>query len=202
MQYPANHRGCGDACGRNFSQFDDCGDPEIVFGHARKNQNAIWSLGQAMFTQLIVVVDHDVDVHNYSEVVWALSAVDPERDLVSLGPVDTLIRRTDSGLRLEDGVDATQMADGFYAAVAGRNPDDTNARVAEPGRLWEFDTQEMVENQAMPSTPGVRTIGDSILPPRMSRISIVLLRAGNVGAFAGASTAIRSPVDRIPAVTF
>src|SRR5262249_15825735 len=28
-------------------------------GHARKIMNAIWSLGQAMFTKLIVVVDHD-----------------------------------------------------------------------------------------------------------------------------------------------
>ena len=29
-------------------------------GHARKIMNAIWSLGQAMFTKMIVVVDHDV----------------------------------------------------------------------------------------------------------------------------------------------
>lgn len=61
-------------------------------GHARKIMNAIWSLGQAMFTKVIVVVDHDVDVHNYSEVVWkALCAIDPERDVqFTLGPVDTL----------------------------------------------------------------------------------------------------------------
>src|SRR5438034_1919114 len=32
-------------------------------GHARKVMNAIWSLGQAMFTKVIVVVDHDVDIH-------------------------------------------------------------------------------------------------------------------------------------------
>src|SRR5205807_10341295 len=49
-------------------------------GHARKIMNAIWSLGQAMFTKVLVVVDHDVDIHNYSEVVWkALCALDPER---------------------------------------------------------------------------------------------------------------------------
>jgi len=39
-------------------------------GHARKIMHAIWSLAQAMFTKVIVVVDHDVDIHNYSEVVW------------------------------------------------------------------------------------------------------------------------------------
>src|SRR5207302_3428250 len=43
-------------------------------GHARKIMNAIWSLGQAMFTKVIVVVDHDVNIHNYSEVVGRRSA--------------------------------------------------------------------------------------------------------------------------------
>src|ERR1039457_2193646 len=69
-------------------------------GHARKIMNAIWSLGQAMFTKVIVVVDHDVDVHNYSEVVWkALCAIDPERDVqFNLGPADTL----DHASRIQD----------------------------------------------------------------------------------------------------
>jgi len=80
-------------------------------GQARKVMNAIWSLGQAMFTKVIVVVDHDVNVHDYREVVWkALCAIDPERDIqFSLGPVDTL----DHAARLQDfgskmGVDATR----------------------------------------------------------------------------------------------
>ena len=80
-------------------------------GHARKVMNAIWSLGQAMFTKVIVVVDHDVHVHDYREVVWkALCAIDPERDIqFSLGPVDTL----DHAARMQDfgskmGVDATR----------------------------------------------------------------------------------------------
>ena len=73
--------------------------------------NAIWSLGQAMFTKVVVVVDHDVDIHNSSEVVWkALCAIDPERDIqFVLGPVDTLdhaARRQDFGSKM--GVDATR----------------------------------------------------------------------------------------------
>jgi 4-hydroxy-3-polyprenylbenzoate decarboxylase len=80
--------------------------------------NAIWSLGQAMFTKLIVVVDHDVNIHDYREVVWkALCALDPERDVqFSLGPVDTL----DHAQRMQDygskmGVDATRKwpSEGF-----------------------------------------------------------------------------------------
>jgi len=80
-------------------------------GHARKIMNAIWSLGQAMFTKVIVVVDRDVDVHNYREVVWkALCAIDPERDVqFTLGPVDTLdhaARTQDFGSKM--GIDATR----------------------------------------------------------------------------------------------
>ncbi len=80
-------------------------------GHARKVMNAIWSLGQAMFTKVIVVVDHDVDVHDPREVVWkTLCAIDPERDVqFVLGPVDTL----DHAARMQDfgskmGIDATR----------------------------------------------------------------------------------------------
>ena len=87
-------------------------------GHARKVMNAIWSLGQAMFTKVLVVVDHDVNVHDYREVVWkALCAIDPERDVqFTLGPVDTL----DHAARMQDygskmGVDATRKwaSEGF-----------------------------------------------------------------------------------------
>jgi len=80
-------------------------------GHARKIMHAIWSLGQAMFTKVLVVVDHDVDVQNFREVVWkALCAIDPQRDMqFVLGPVDTL----DHAARLQDfgskiGIDATR----------------------------------------------------------------------------------------------
>src|SRR5260370_9664140 len=51
-------------------------------GHGRKIMNAIWSLGQAMFTKVIVVVDHDVDIHNFSEVGGkTFGALEPERDV-------------------------------------------------------------------------------------------------------------------------
>jgi 4-hydroxy-3-polyprenylbenzoate decarboxylase len=87
-------------------------------GHARKVMNAIWSLGQAMFTKVIVVVDHDVDVHNYGEVVWkALCAIDPKRDTQFIeGPTDTLDHATpiqDLGSKM--GIDATRKwaSEGF-----------------------------------------------------------------------------------------
>jgi 4-hydroxy-3-polyprenylbenzoate decarboxylase len=80
-------------------------------GHARKVMHAIWGLGQAMFSKVIVVVDEDVDVQNTSEVAWkALNNIDPERDIqFMLGPVDSL----DHAARLPNfgskmGIDATR----------------------------------------------------------------------------------------------
>ena len=94
-------------------------------GQARKVMNAIWSLGQAMLTKVVVVVDHDVNVQDGREVVWkALCAIDPERDIqFVLGPVDTLdhaARRQDFGSKM--GIDATRKwpEEGF----AGRWPDE------------------------------------------------------------------------------
>jgi 4-hydroxy-3-polyprenylbenzoate decarboxylase len=87
-------------------------------GQARKVMNAIWSLGQAMFTKCIIVVDEDCDVQNIAEVVLRVANnIDPERDIqFTLGPVDSL----DHSSRLPNygskmGIDATRKwkAEGF-----------------------------------------------------------------------------------------
>ena len=87
-------------------------------GQARKVMNALWSLGQAMFTKCVVVVDEDCNVQDLREVVWrVLNNIDPERDTqFTLGPVDSL----DHASRLPDfgskmGIDATRKwpAEGF-----------------------------------------------------------------------------------------
>jgi 4-hydroxy-3-polyprenylbenzoate decarboxylase len=87
-------------------------------GQARKVMNAVWSLGQAMFTKCIIVVDEDCDVQNIPEVVLRVANnIDPERDIqFTLGPVDSL----DHAARLPNygskmGIDATRKwkAEGF-----------------------------------------------------------------------------------------
>jgi 4-hydroxy-3-polyprenylbenzoate decarboxylase len=110
-------------------------------GHARKIMNAIWSLGQAMFTKVIVVLDHDVDVHNYREVLWkTLCALDPERDVQFVfGPMDTL----DHAARMQDygskmGIDATRKwkSEGFTRLW----PDEIlmdQATKARVGAMWK-----------------------------------------------------------------
>jgi 4-hydroxy-3-polyprenylbenzoate decarboxylase len=87
-------------------------------GQARKVMNGIWSLGQAMFTKCIVVVDEDCDVQDLGEVTLRVANnIDPERDIqFTLGPVDSL----DHASRLPNfgskmGIDATRKwkAEGF-----------------------------------------------------------------------------------------
>jgi 4-hydroxy-3-polyprenylbenzoate decarboxylase len=60
--------------------------------HAQKVMNAIWGAGLLSLSKLVVVVDADCDVHDYSEVAWrALGNVDYAHDLLAtVGPVDHL----------------------------------------------------------------------------------------------------------------
>ena len=87
-------------------------------GHARKIMNAIWGLGQAMFTKVIVVVDEDCDIHSDSDVAWrVLNNIDPQRDLeFTLGPIEVLdhaSRAACYGSKV--GIDATRktIEEGF-----------------------------------------------------------------------------------------
>jgi 4-hydroxy-3-polyprenylbenzoate decarboxylase len=87
-------------------------------GQARKVMSAIWSLGQAMFTKCIVVVDEDCDVQDIGEVVLRVTNnIDPERDIqFTLGPIDSLdhsSRMPNYGSKM--GIDATRKwkAEGF-----------------------------------------------------------------------------------------
>jgi 4-hydroxy-3-polyprenylbenzoate decarboxylase len=61
-------------------------------GHARKVMHALWGLGQMMFTKTLIVVDHDVKIHDLTEITWIVgNHIDPKRDMVFVeGPVDVL----------------------------------------------------------------------------------------------------------------
>jgi len=73
--------------------------------------NGIWSLGQAMFTKCVIVVDEDCDVQDIAEVVLRVSNnIDPERDIqFTMGPIDSLdhaSRQPNYGSKM--GIDATR----------------------------------------------------------------------------------------------
>jgi 4-hydroxy-3-polyprenylbenzoate decarboxylase len=72
-------------------------------------------MGQMMFTKYIVVVDHDVDVHNTSEVLFRLCAnTDPQRDSIfTKGPADVLDHATaEMAIGTKLGIDATKKLAG------------------------------------------------------------------------------------------
>lgn len=79
-------------------------------GHAQKVMYGLWGLGLLMLAKAIVIVDHNVDIHNLSEVAWrVLGNVDWQRDVTIVkGPVDDLDHSSmQPALGGKIGVDAT-----------------------------------------------------------------------------------------------
>lgn len=81
-------------------------------GHAKRVMFGIWSfLRQFMYTKFIIVVDDDVNVRDWKEVMWAITTrMDPSRDttLVESTPIDYLdFASPVSGLGSKMGMDAT-----------------------------------------------------------------------------------------------
>ena len=94
-------------------------------GHARRVMFGIWSfLRQFMYTKFIVVVDDDIDIREWKEVVWALTTrVDPARDtLIAEGtPIDYLdFAAPVAGLGSKMGIDATNKWPGETGREWGR----------------------------------------------------------------------------------
>jgi len=78
--------------------------------HARKIMHGLWGMGQMMFTKIIIVVDHDVNVHDLAEVTWIVgNHIDPKRDVLFVeGPVDVLDHAAPlMGYGSKMGIDAT-----------------------------------------------------------------------------------------------
>ncbi|MBK7815326.1 MAG: 4-hydroxy-3-polyprenylbenzoate decarboxylase [Rhodocyclaceae bacterium] len=94
-------------------------------GHAKRMMFGIWSfLRQFMYTKFIVVVDDDIDIREWKEVVWALTTrVDPARDtLIAEGtPIDYLdFASPVAGLGSKMGIDATNKWPGETGREWGR----------------------------------------------------------------------------------
>jgi len=93
-------------------------------GHAKRVMFGIWSyLRQFMYTKFIVVVDEDIDIRDWKEVVWAISTrVDPARDslIAENTPIDYLdFASPVAGLGSKMGIDATSKWPGETARKWG-----------------------------------------------------------------------------------
>ena len=94
-------------------------------GHARRVMMGVWShLRQFMYTKFVVVVDEDIDVRSWGEVIWAMSTrMDPVRDtmLIEHTPIDYLdFASPVSGLGSKMGLDATNKWPGETQREWGR----------------------------------------------------------------------------------
>ena len=81
-------------------------------GHAKRVMLGTWSfLRQFMYTKFVIVVDDDINVRNWEDVIWAITTrMDPARDLTILEntPIDYLdFASPVSGLGSKVGFDAT-----------------------------------------------------------------------------------------------
>ena len=94
-------------------------------GHAKRVMFGIWSyLRQFMYTKFIVVVDDDVDIRDWKEVIWAITTrMDPARDtlMVENTPIDYLdFASPVSGLGSKMGMDATNKWQGETSREWGK----------------------------------------------------------------------------------
>jgi len=86
-------------------------------GHAKRVMMGVWSyLRQFMYTKFVVVVDDDVDIRKWEDVIWAITTrMDPARDtvLIENTPIDYLdFASPVSGLGSKMGMDATNKLPG------------------------------------------------------------------------------------------
>ncbi|MHB8210876.1 MAG: 4-hydroxy-3-polyprenylbenzoate decarboxylase [Acidithiobacillus sp.] len=106
-------------------------------GHAKRIMFGIWGfLRQFMYTKFIIVVDEDINVRRWEDVIWAMTTrMDPVRDitLIENTPIDYLdFASPVAGLGGKLGMDATNKLPGETVREWGRPihmPDGLRKRV-------------------------------------------------------------------------
>ncbi|MFU7503092.1 MAG: UbiD family decarboxylase [Candidatus Tisiphia sp.] len=112
-------------------------------GHAKRIMMGIWSfLRQFMYTKFIIVVDDDIDIHDWKEVVWAISTrVDPSRDttFIDNSPIDYLdFASPVSSLGSKMGIDATNKIVPETNRVWGKKIKMTSEVVEKIDKIWDM----------------------------------------------------------------
>ncbi len=102
----------------------------------------VWSfLRQFMYTKFVIVVDDDIDVKNWKEVIWAISTrVDPTRDttLIDNTPIDYLdFASPVSGLGSKMGIDATNKLPGETDREWGESITMDQAVIDKIDSIWD-----------------------------------------------------------------
>jgi len=111
-------------------------------GHAKRVMMGVWSfLRQFMYTKFVIVVDDDVDVRKWEDVIWAMTTrMDPSRDtlLIENTPIDYLdFASPVSGLGSKMGLDATNKWPGETNREWGKPIVMDEAIKKKVDELWE-----------------------------------------------------------------
>src|SRR5436305_255732 len=117
-------------------------------GHAKRVMMGIWSfLRQFMYTKFVILVDDDIAVRDWKDVMWATSTRrDPVRDTVLMEntPIDYLdFASPESGLGGKIGLDATN-----------KMPPETRRDWGRPIRMSERAIDEVTRKWASLGLPG------------------------------------------------
>ena len=111
-------------------------------GHAKRVMMGVWSfLRQFMYTKFVIVVDEDINIRRWEDVIWAITTrMDPLRDTVMIDntPIDYLdFASPVAGLGSKMGLDATNKMAGETEREWGSTitmSDEVKARIDS---LWQ-----------------------------------------------------------------
>ena len=111
-------------------------------GHAKRVMMGVWSfLRQFMYTKFVIVVDDDVNIRNWEDVIWAITTrMDPSRDtvLIENTPIDYLdFASPVSGLGSKMGMDATNKMPGETQREWGKPIAMTEEVKARVDAIWD-----------------------------------------------------------------
>lgn len=110
-------------------------------GHAKRIMMGLWGfLKQFLYVKYIIVVDSDIDVHNWSDVIWAIATrADPSRDMTIINdtPIDYLdFASPKDSLGGKMGIDATNKIGAETTREWGTRIEMSNDVVAQVKRRW------------------------------------------------------------------
>ena len=117
-------------------------------GHAKRVMMGVWSfLRQFMYTKFVVVVDEDINIRRWEDVIWAITTrMDPIRDTVMIDntPIDYLdFASPVAGLGSKMGLDATNKMAGETKREWGSTitmSDEVKARIDSLWRDLDIDS--------------------------------------------------------------
>ena len=111
-------------------------------GHAKRVMLGVWSfLRQFMYTKFVIVVDDDINVRDWQDVIWAITTrMDPARDctIIENTPIDYLdFASPVAGLGSKIGFDATNKLAGETQREWGEPIAMSEAVKARVDDLWQ-----------------------------------------------------------------